>query len=487
MKVLADAKGITLSAPSESTGLIILGDRLKLQRAVTNLIDNALRYTAKGGRVDVSIRRKEAVVFIDVRDTGRGIRPEHLPRLFQRFYRADSDRARDSGGSGLGLAIAQAIVLAHHGQITVESQPGKGSCFTIRLPLAEVASTQPAAPPPGRSNPIPTQMQPISAPAAILDRTFRAMNTDVSLLLLSNARHAALTLDAAEWFFLQTEWRLSRFRESSELSTLNRERSICASRTLYEIVALAVQAFRDTGGVFNPLVGRALAAAGYDRSFDLIGTNKLVAPTNYPASAAPSLDDALCLDPATRRITLQGDAQLDLGGIAKGWAIDRAYRSLRKLGACCVNAGGDVRAGGSFEPGGDGWRVDIADPFAPQAIDGSESTPSVLSVMLKDEAIATSGIVKRRWTMSGVEQHHLIDPRNGEPARNGLFFVTAVGSTAVRAEVAAKTVFILGEEAGSAWTIAQHTPALLMRRNGEYIDLGLQGRSAQMKADDGAV
>jgi thiamine biosynthesis lipoprotein len=327
----------------------------------------------------------------------------------------------------------------------------------------------------------------VIAPAALLDRTFRAMNTDVSLLLLSNARHTELALDAAEWFFLQTEWRLSRFRESSELSALNRERSILASGTLYEVVALAVQAYRDTGGVFNPLVGRALAAAGYDRSFDLIGTNSLVAPTGNPASAAPSLDDALCLDPATHRITLQGDAQLDLGGIAKGWAIDRAYRTLRKLGACCVNAGGDVRAGGSFEPGGDGWRVDIADPFAPQAADGSETTPHVLSVMLKDAAIATSGIVKRRWIMSGVEQHHLIDPRNGEPARNELLFVTAIGSTAVRAEVAAKTIFILGEEAGSAWADARPTPALLMRRNGEYIDLGLQGRVAQMNADNGTV
>jgi heavy metal sensor kinase len=513
MKVLANAKGITLNAPPASAGLIALGDRLKLQRVLVNLIDNALRYTPKGGRVDVTIRRKEAEVFIDVRDTGRGIRPEHLPRLFQRFYRADSDRARDSGGSGLGLAITQAIVQAHHGRINVESQPGKGSCFTVCLPLADIEQEQGKmgasengstgehkeqgrlrAGEIGRKGAeewgsmgaplLPGSLSPALPRCAsrveLYDRTFRAMNTDVSLLLVSDARHAALALDAAEWFFLQTEWRLSRFRESSELSTLNRERSLQASRTLYEVVALAVQAYHDTGGVFNPLVGRALAAAGYDRSFDLIGTNTSLAPTGRPINAAPSLDDVLCLDPATRRITLQGEAQLDLGGIAKGWAIDRAYRTLRKLGACCVNAGGDVRAGGAFEPGGDGWRVDIADPFAPQATDESDATPHVLSVMLKDEAIATSGIVKRRWIMSGVEQHHLIDPRNGEPARNELLFVTSVGASAVQAEVAAKTIFILGEEAGSAWAQDRHTPALLMRRNGEYIDLGLQERIEQM-------
>ena len=490
MKVLADAKGITLNAPPANAGLITLGDRLKLQRVLINLIDNALRYTPKGGRVDIAMRRKEAEVFIDVRDTGRGIRPEHLPRLFQRFYRADSDRARDSGGSGLGLAITQAIVQAHHGRINVESQPGKGSCFTVCLPLADIepergrleegesgrkgTEERGSTGAPLRPGSLSPALPRSAARVELYDRTFRAMNTDVSLLLVSDARHAALALDAAEWFFLQTEWRLSRFRESSELSTLNRERSLLASRTLYEVVALAVQAHHDTSGVFNPLVGRALAAAGYDRSFDLIGTNTSLAPTGQPISAAPSLNDVLCLEPATRRITLHGDAQLDLGGIAKGWAIDRAYHTLRKLGACCVNAGGDVRAGGSFEPGGDGWRVDIADPFAPQTTDESDAAPHVLSVMLKDEAIATSGVVKRRWVMAGVEQHHLIDPRNGEPARNELLFVTSVGASAVQAEVAAKTIFILGEEAGGAWAGEQHTPALLMRRNGEYIDLGLQ-------------
>jgi heavy metal sensor kinase len=489
MNVLANAKGIVLSTAPESIGLIALGDRLKLQRVLMNLIDNALRYTPKGGHVTVSISHKDAEIRIDVRDTGRGIRPEHLPRLFQRFYRADSDRGRDNGGSGLGLAIAQAIVQAHHGHINVESQPGKGSCFTVWLPLASIepargeeeslgAGEHQAQANAGASSLTLSQAlmlpKPDTSYVALYDRTFRAMNTDVSLLLLSDARHAALALDAAEWFFLQTEWRLSRFRESSELSTLNRERSILASRVLYEVVALAAQAYHDTDGVFNPLVGHALVAAGYDRSFDLIGTHTSLTPTGRPAGTIPSLDAALHLDPTTHQITLQGDAQLDLGGIAKGWAVDRAYRVLSKLGACCINAGGDVRAGGSFEPGGDGWRVDVADPFSPQTMDKSDMTHHVLSVMLKDAAIATSGIVKRRWMMSGVEQHHLIDPRNGEPARNELLFVTAVGATTIQAEVAAKTIFILGEQAGRTWAGQQHTPALLMRRNGEYINLGLQ-------------
>ena len=493
MSVLASAKGVRLNAPTETAGVIALGDRLKLQRVLTNLIDNALRYTPKGGRVDVSIRRKETEALIDVRDTGRGIRPEHLPRLFQRFYRADSDRGRDSGGSGLGLAIAQTIVQAHGGKISVESQPGKGSCFTVSLPLAGIepgrggegekgsrgegelgSAASPSLPltpsPQARGATSLRNSAPLPGSAArveLYDRGFRAMNTNVSLLLLSNARHAALALDAAEWFFLQTEWRLSRFRESSELSRLNRQGSIQASNVLYEVVELAVQAYRDTNGVFNPLVGRALIAAGYDRTFDEIGTNSQVSSTKQKISAAPRLEEALVLDPATHQITLHGDAQLDLGGIAKGWAIDRAFHTLRKLGPCCVNAGGDVCAGGSFEPGGDGWRVDIADPFAPDADDG-QAAPNVRSVMLRDKAIATSGIVKRRWIMDGAERHHLIDPRSGEPAHNQLIFVTTIGDTAVQAEVAAKTIFILGEESGSAWAAERHTPALLMRRNGTY-------------------
>ena len=98
-----------------------------------NLIDNALRYTPPGGEITLGARAQGAVTLLTVQDTGAGIPGEHLPHVFDRFYRGDSARSRDGAESGLGLAIAKAIVEAHGGTISVESTPGAGTTFTIAL------------------------------------------------------------------------------------------------------------------------------------------------------------------------------------------------------------------------------------------------------------------------------------------------------------------------------------------------------------------
>jgi len=105
-----------------------------LGQAVTNLLDNAIKYSEPGGEVRLSARNGDGEVLIEVRDQGCGIAEEHLSRLFERFYRVDRARSRKLGGTGLGLAIVKHIVLAHRGQVTVASQPGQGSTFTIHLP-----------------------------------------------------------------------------------------------------------------------------------------------------------------------------------------------------------------------------------------------------------------------------------------------------------------------------------------------------------------
>ena len=102
-----------------------------------NLVDNAVRFTPHGGSVTVSARRRNGSVEVAVSDTGAGIPPEHLPRLFERFYRADPARGRGEGGTGIGLAIARSVVEAHGGHIRAESQPGHGSIFTFDLPAAD--------------------------------------------------------------------------------------------------------------------------------------------------------------------------------------------------------------------------------------------------------------------------------------------------------------------------------------------------------------
>jgi signal transduction histidine kinase len=98
-------------------------------------MDNAVKYTGAGGQVRVSLIRKDGAADITVMDSGIGIAPEDLPRIFDRFYRADKARSREQGGIGLGLAIARWIVEAHRGQIRVESALGQGSTFSVTLPL----------------------------------------------------------------------------------------------------------------------------------------------------------------------------------------------------------------------------------------------------------------------------------------------------------------------------------------------------------------
>jgi signal transduction histidine kinase len=114
----------------------VLGDADQLKQVLVALLDNALKYTPYEGAVSLSLTTDERFARVKVSDTGIGISPDDLPHIFERFYRADRTRSRDHGGSGLGLAIVQSIIHEHQGAIEVESTPGKGSTFTLSLPLA---------------------------------------------------------------------------------------------------------------------------------------------------------------------------------------------------------------------------------------------------------------------------------------------------------------------------------------------------------------
>ncbi|BAY24995.1 two-component sensor histidine kinase [Calothrix sp. NIES-2100] len=133
---LAIASEITLTSSIRvSHPLNVIANQDQLYRLFSNLIVNAIQYTPPGGKVTVDVNRNDYYAVIQVQDTGIGIPQAELTRIFDRFYRVNSDRSRSTGGSGLGLAIAQAIVQAHHGGLTVKSELSKGSTFTVDLPF----------------------------------------------------------------------------------------------------------------------------------------------------------------------------------------------------------------------------------------------------------------------------------------------------------------------------------------------------------------
>jgi two-component system phosphate regulon sensor histidine kinase PhoR len=121
----------------------IEADSERMHQVIFNLVDNAVRFTPEGGAVRIMAERRNGSIEVRVADTGVGIPPEALPRLFERFYRVDPARSRDGGGTGIGLAIARSVVEAHGGTIRAESEPGKGSTFTFDVPIAPSATDEP--------------------------------------------------------------------------------------------------------------------------------------------------------------------------------------------------------------------------------------------------------------------------------------------------------------------------------------------------------
>lgn len=248
----------------------------------------------------------------------------------------------------------------------------------------------------------------------IARHAFRAMGTDIELLLDGEPGTAFAQVEAE---FERLEARLSRFRPDSELSRLNAAGSLDAGADLLAVTRAALAARERSGGRFDPTVHDALVAAGYDRSFELVASDAV-----DRAGPPPRCGGRVDVDGS--RITLGPGVRLDLGGIAKGYAVDRAAAILAAAGDCVVNAGGDLVARGGH------WPV------------GIEHTDLVLE--LSSGAIATSGRDRRRWRRGDEERHHLIDPTSGRPALTELLRVTVVAPTAIEAEVLAKVAFLGG-------------------------------------------
>jgi two-component system phosphate regulon sensor histidine kinase PhoR len=150
----AEAAGIRLALRTSSQA-VVLADPDRVEQILANLVDNALKFTPEGGRIDIDLTVDGGDATVIVRDTGRGIPPDDLPHIFERFYRVDRARARGTGGSGLGLAIARHLTEMQGGRIWAQSAPGQGSQFAVALPLAR----EDAAPLPTVPHPAPSTMR----------------------------------------------------------------------------------------------------------------------------------------------------------------------------------------------------------------------------------------------------------------------------------------------------------------------------------------
>lgn len=136
LQPLAEEKQVVLQAEAAEVPSVRL-DRQRMNQIIYNLLTNALRHTPPGGRVTVAVRQEENDVVLAVSDTGEGMAPEHLPYIFEHFYRVDASRDRRRGGSGIGLAIVRRLAEAQGGKVTVQSRLGEGSCFEVRFKSTE--------------------------------------------------------------------------------------------------------------------------------------------------------------------------------------------------------------------------------------------------------------------------------------------------------------------------------------------------------------
>lgn len=271
---------------------------------------------------------------------------------------------------------------------------------------------------------------------------FRAMGSEMLALVAAESESPPQGLQEVDGWFERWEQCLSRFRLDSELSRLNQtsDQRVRVSRTLWKVYELALWADGFTGGLVRPTVGAAVIHAGYDRSFELLPAESLrILP---PPDRVLDPSRVILADEETRSICLSAGVQLDLGGVAKGWAAHQAMKRLQHLGPALMNAGGDIAISDSL-PGGELWEVGVEDPFHP----GQE----LVLLRLGKCGVATSGKDRRRWMQNGQMRHHVIDPRSGLPAESDVLTVTVVAPTVMEAEAAAKTALILGSEAGIAW------------------------------------
>ena len=279
------------------------------------------------------------------------------------------------------------------------------------------------------------------------------MGTSVHVVVHGDPALADLAV--AEIERLEQLW--SRFVPTSEVCELNRHAGewVSVSAETVDLIDRAVLAHAVTGGRFDPTVLGDVIRAGYDRSFEQLSQlHRADAPTSDLSTGV----DGVEIDAAGGRVRLPPGVGFDPGGLGKGLAADLVAARIDAEGAAgvLINIGGDLRAVGCG-PDGNDWTVDL-DPAAT----GQAHT----RVVLDHGAIATSTVLRRRWTIGGEEQHHLIDPTTGAPTTSDVVAASVIAARGWQAEVLAKAAIIAGLDAGAALVTSIGAHALLVDHQG---------------------
>lgn len=257
------------------------------------------------------------------------------------------------------------------------------------------------------------------------------------------------------------ERRWTRFDERSELSRLNRSQGALTvlEPDTYRLLAAAVEGWHRTAGSYDPTVGRAMAANGYDRDLASIGTAVVRSPAEAPGCAGIVLVPEICA------IGLPPGIELDVGGIGKGHAADLLVdEAIHEMGAdgACVNIGGDVRVAGT-PPQGDAWIIELGPTSA---------APPRRRVALVDGAVATSRTDLRTWASTQGARHHVLDPSTGRPTDTTMRSVSVVAGTATVAELVTKAVLVAGPDDAARVVDELGAAALVIDREGAQRAIG---------------
>lgn len=293
-------------------------------------------------------------------------------------------------------------------------------------------------------------MTPGNKPAGQQSFSWPAMGTVAEFSMRADGITAERAQKLAATAFTLVETNLSVFAADSAVSRLNKGETIsmASDAPFVKVVRFALETAEASGGAFDPTVNPLMRAWGFRG-----GTPSIPSET--------ALSNALA-SVGWRRISLvdgkpgeivvsAGGAELDFGAIAKGYAVDLAYERLVESGFMdfLINLGGNIRVCGSPEPGRKEWNVAVRDP-------SGRRPPSPLPRPLRSgEAVATSGSYERFVEIDGRRFSHIIDPRTGMPVDNGLGSVSVIAPSAMMADAYSTALFVLGREAGSAFTARQ--------------------------------